>query len=132
MKIKHANHYTIRPITHHGLLNLNLYIQLNSCNPNSYNSNNTANESSLINATILSVNSLPLTNIQEIISKYRESRRVSSSAILKHIIDVLSKIGIKVVSYDIVAVHRLGKFIDGKCRNVIIRFTNRKHVSIGI
>ena len=31
------------------------------------------------------------------------------------------------VSYNVVAVHRLGKYIEGKHRNVIIRFVNRKN-----
>ena len=44
-----------------------------------------------------------------------------------HIIKVLSSIGVVVQSYDIVAVHRLGKSTVNKNRSVIVRFLNRKH-----
>ena len=44
----------------------------------------------------------------------------------KHIIKVLGSIGVTVVSYDIVAVHRLGKSTANKNRSVIVRFLNRK------
>ena len=40
--------------------------------------------------------------------------------------------GIKVVSYDIVAVHRLGKVFNAKPRNVIVRFVNRKYAELAI
>ena len=40
---------------------------------------------------------------------------------------MLAKVNIKISSYDIVAVHRLGKFQSGKTRNVIVRFVNRKN-----
>ena len=35
---------------------------------------------------------------------------------------------VEVTSYDIIAVHRLGKKFPNKSRNVIVRFTNRKNV----
>ena len=41
-------------------------------------------------------------------------------------LNVLSTLEIELVSYDLVAVHRLGKFIQGANRSVIIRFINRK------
>ena len=44
-----------------------------------------------------------------------------------HLIDVLHSIGINVESYDIVAVHRIGRIVHGKSRNVITRFINRKN-----
>ena len=44
-----------------------------------------------------------------------------------YIVKLLNKIKIKVQSYDIVAVHRLGKYVSGKTRNVIVRFVNRKN-----
>ena len=40
---------------------------------------------------------------------------------------MLKSVKINVQSYDIVAVHRLGRFKSGKTRNVIVRFVNRKH-----
>ena len=40
---------------------------------------------------------------------------------------MLNSAGIKIRSYDIVAVHRLGKFKKGQKRNVIVRFINRKN-----
>ena len=39
-------------------------------------------------------------------------------------------IGINLQSYDLVAVHRIGKFIEGKYRNVIVRFVNRKNAFV--
>ena len=56
--------------------------------------------------------------------------RIKQCDLENHVIETFIKIGIKVKSYDIVAVHRLGKYIDGKCRSVIARFTNRKHVDL--
>ena len=44
-----------------------------------------------------------------------------------HIIIVLRSIGIEVYSYDIVGVHRLGRYNEGTNRNVIIKFINRKN-----
>ena len=44
-----------------------------------------------------------------------------------HLINVLHSIGINVESYDIVAVHRIGRIVHGKSRNVIARFINRKN-----
>ena len=45
----------------------------------------------------------------------------------QYVLKVLESIGVKLVSYDVVAVHRLGKYIDDKHRNVIIRFVNQKN-----
>ena len=44
-----------------------------------------------------------------------------------YILKVMESIGIILQSYDLVAVHRIGKFSHGKNRNVIIRFVNRKY-----
>ena len=44
-----------------------------------------------------------------------------------HCIDVFKSLNICVTSYDIVAVHRQGKFSRGRTRSVITRFVNRKH-----
>ncbi len=44
-----------------------------------------------------------------------------------HVIDILASLQIYVSAYDIVGVHRLGKFVRGKNRSVIIRFVNRKN-----
>ena len=44
------------------------------------------------------------------------------------VMDILKCIGVEVNSYDIIAVHRLGKKFPSKPRNVICRFINRKHV----
>ena len=44
-----------------------------------------------------------------------------------HCIDVFNSLNIHVTSYDIVAVHRQGKFSRGRTRSVITRFVNRKH-----
>ena len=40
---------------------------------------------------------------------------------------MLNSVKINVESYDIVAVHHLGKFVSGRKRNVIVRFVNRKN-----
>ena len=39
---------------------------------------------------------------------------------------MICSIGVQVKSYDLVAVHRLGRFQHGKCRSVIVRFLSRK------
>ena len=43
-----------------------------------------------------------------------------------YVLKVMNSIGVQLQSYDLVAVHRIGKFTRGKNRNVIIRFVNRK------
>ena len=43
-----------------------------------------------------------------------------------HVIKVLGSIGMQIVSYDLVAIHRIGK-LPNKDRKVIVRFINRKH-----
>ena len=60
------------------------------------------------------------------------AENIQQSDLEKHIIGVLQSIGIIVESYDIVAVHRLGKIIEGKVRSVIIRFVNRKNAELDI
>ena len=44
-----------------------------------------------------------------------------------YVLKVMVSIGINLQSYDLVAVHRLGKFVVNKNRNVIVRFINRKN-----
>ena len=48
------------------------------------------------------------------------------SNIEKYVIKIFESIGVKVQSDDLVAVHRIGKFSEGKHRNIIVRFINRK------
>ena len=55
------------------------------------------------------------------------SESINQSNIENHVIEVFKSIGVKVQSYDLVAVHRLGKYIQRKNRNVIVRFINRKN-----
>ena len=45
----------------------------------------------------------------------------------QYVISLLASIGVKVTSYNIVAVHRLGKPSKNRPRNVVCRFLNRKH-----
>ena len=52
---------------------------------------------------------------------------INQSNIEQYILKVFEAVGIKIQSYDLVAVHRIGKFVQGKCRNVIVRFINRKN-----
>ena len=50
-----------------------------------------------------------------------------------HIIDVLKSINLdNLCSYNIVAVHRLGKKHNGRNRSVIVRFINRKHAILAL
>ena len=51
---------------------------------------------------------------------------ITSKDLEIYIIKLLGSIGVKVESYNIVAVHRLGRFNQNKNRNVIVRFLNRK------
>ena len=44
-----------------------------------------------------------------------------------HVIKVLGSIGMKIVSYDLVASHRIGPKLPNKDRKVIVRFINHKH-----
>ena len=44
-----------------------------------------------------------------------------------YVLKFLESIGINLQSYDLVAVHRVGRFIKGRNRNVIVRFINRKN-----
>ena len=50
----------------------------------------------------------------------------------KYIIDLLGSINVIIQSYDIAAVHRIGKSNKNNCRNVIVRFTNRKNVILSL
>ena len=43
-----------------------------------------------------------------------------------YVINLLSSINVKIQSYDIAAVHRIGRVNRNNCRKVIVRFTNRK------
>ena len=62
-----------------------------------------------------------------------EFRNIPEAVVQKnlenYIIKMLAFLGLEISSYDIVAVHRLGKSTPGKPtpRNVIVRFLNRKH-----
>ena len=49
-----------------------------------------------------------------------------------YIIDLLKSINVNVSSYEIVAVHRLGRYVSGKSRPVIVRFINRKAAYIAL
>ena len=60
-----------------------------------------------------------------------EFRNIPEAVVQKnlenYILKLLAFLGMEINSYDIVAVHRLGKSAPGKPRNVIVRFLNRKH-----
>ena len=58
------------------------------------------------------------------------SEKVSQRHIENYVLKVMASIGINLQSYDLVAVHRIGKFIEGKNRNVIVRFMNRKNAFV--
>ena len=52
---------------------------------------------------------------------------IEQNSLEKHIITVMQSLDIKVSSYQIVGVHRIGKRSRVKPRNVIVRFVNRKN-----
>ena len=54
------------------------------------------------------------------------SENINQFNLEKYVLKVLDSIDIKLQSYDLVAVHRIGKFISGKNRSVIVRFINRR------
>ena len=60
-----------------------------------------------------------------------EISNISEKIVQRHleayVLEVFESIGINLQSYDLVSVHRLGKFVQGKNRNVIVRFINRKN-----
>ena len=55
------------------------------------------------------------------------SEKIVQRQLEAYVLEVFESIGINLQSYDLVAVHRLGKFVQGKNRNVIVRFINRKN-----
>ena len=52
---------------------------------------------------------------------------IGNNDIEKYIIKVLGSIGVEVECYNIIAVHRSGRFTANKNRSVIVRFLNRKN-----
>ena len=63
-------------------------------------------------------NNVELQNILENIKQHN---------IESYVLKIFESIGIKIQSYDLVAVHCIGKFVHGKHRNVIVRFINSKN-----
>ena len=53
--------------------------------------------------------------------------KINQSNLENQVLKLCESIGVKLQSYDLVAVHRIGKFFHGKNRNVIVRFVNRKN-----
>ena len=51
---------------------------------------------------------------------------IGQEQLQKHIIEIMKSIKINVTDKDIHAVHRIGKQVSGRPRNVIVRFVNRK------
>ena len=49
-----------------------------------------------------------------------------------HVIMVLQELNIEIYSYDLVGVHRIGKRLPNKNRNVIVRFINRKNAYLAL
>ena len=52
--------------------------------------------------------------------------KISQRNLEGYVLKVMAAINIKITSYDLVAVHRIGRFISGSNRNVITRFVNKK------
>ena len=50
----------------------------------------------------------------------------------KYIIDILGSINVNIQSYDIAAVHHIGKSNKNNSRNVIVRFAKRKNVILSL
>ena len=55
------------------------------------------------------------------------SENITQRSLEEYVLKVMKSLDVNIVSYDLVAVHRLGKFVVGKNRNVIVRFVNRKN-----
>ena len=53
--------------------------------------------------------------------------KINQRNIEQYVLKLMESIRVKLQSYDLVVVHRVGKFDQGKNRNVIIRFINRKY-----
>ena len=53
--------------------------------------------------------------------------RIRQRDIEEYVLGVLASLDIHILSYDLVAVHRVGRLSRGKNRNVIVRFVNRKN-----
>ena len=50
----------------------------------------------------------------------------------KYIIDILGSINVNIQSFDIAAVHRIGKSNKNNSRNIIVRFTNSKNIILSL
>ena len=55
------------------------------------------------------------------------SEKIVQRNLEAYVLKVFQSVGVNLVSYDLVAVHCMGKFVQGKTRNVIVRFVNRKN-----
>ena len=55
------------------------------------------------------------------------SENITQQSLEEYVLKVMKSLDVNIVLYDLVAVHRLGKFVVGKNRNVIVRFVNRKN-----
>ena len=58
------------------------------------------------------------------------SERINQCNLEQYVLKVFESIGGNLVSYDLVTVHHVGKFMEGKNRNVIVKFLNRKNAFI--
>ena len=58
------------------------------------------------------------------------SDRINQHNLEQYVLKVFESIGVNLVSYDLVVVHRVGKFMEDKNRNVIVKYLNRKNAFI--
>ena len=52
---------------------------------------------------------------------------IEQKSLEKHVLAALPSINVQLQSYDIIAVHRIGKKISRKNRKVLVRFVNHKN-----
>ena len=71
-------------------------------------------------------NSLSQYSRRENIELHNVPESILPKKLENHVLKVLNSIGVMVESYDLVAVHRIGKKRDAAPRKVLIRFINRK------
>ena len=80
-----------------------------------------------VRTNTIDIHTLNQYNRRESVEFCNIPNKIKDNELEQYVISLLGSIGVKVSSYNIVAVHRLGKPSKNRPRNVVCRFLNRKH-----
>ena len=80
----------------------------------------------------IKINEIQNYSRRENIEIHNISENVLQSNLENYVIEIMASLNIKISSYGIVAVHRIGKKTPEKPRPVIVRFINRKNAYIAL